>query len=70
MLVIIAFIYVFFRIYVFAKIFFLLTMTYYYPESYPLTLLTWWIYFLVFDIWIDTMLNKRKNTEEKNDENM
>ncbi len=38
-------------------------MTYYYPESFPISMLTWWIYFLIFDIWLETMLpNKKEKT--------
>jgi len=56
------------RIYIFAKIFYLLFVTSAYPESYPVSLLTWWIYFLVFDIWLETMLPNKKDTNQKNDE--
>jgi hypothetical protein len=36
-------------------------MTSYYPESYPVTILTWWIYFLIFDIWLEVVLPTSKN---------
>ncbi len=47
-------------------------MTYYYPETYPISLLTWWIYFLIFDIWIDHLLNNKKIEKviEKKDESI
>jgi hypothetical protein len=28
-------------------------MTSLYPENYPISLLTWWIYFLIFDLWLN-----------------
>jgi hypothetical protein len=34
-----------------------------YPESYPISLLTWWIYFLIFDIWLEVMLPSKKNDD-------
>jgi hypothetical protein len=73
------FIYTFFhilvRVYVFAKVFYLMCMTYYYPESYPLSVLTWWIYFLIFDIWLEVILptkieNKSQSIDEKNEESL
>ena len=57
--------YILVRIYVFSKIFFLLFVTSAYPESYPVSLLTWWIYFLVFDIWLETMLPNKKENNDK-----
>jgi len=53
------------RIYIFAKIFYLLFMTSQYPESYPISVLTWWIYFLVFDIWLEIMLPTKKDEHHK-----
>jgi len=55
--------YILVRIYIFAKIFYLLTVTNLYPETYPISLLTWWIYFLIFDIWLEVIL---PNKVEKN----
>jgi hypothetical protein len=40
------------RIIIFLNVFYLLAMTSFYPESYPLSLLNWWIYYLIFDIWL------------------
>jgi hypothetical protein len=69
--------YILVRIYIFAKIFYLLFVTSYYPDLYPISLLTWWIYFLIFDIWLEVILpNKRVThnttnsikTEEKENE--
>ena len=66
--------YILIRIYVFAKVFFLMWVTYYYPETYPINNLTWWIYFLIFDIWLSHMLPNTKsitlNKKENNDETL
>jgi hypothetical protein len=35
-------------------------MTSYNPEAYPLSMLNWWIYFLIFDIWMNSMLLNEK----------
>jgi len=60
------FVFTIIRIYVFAKVFYLMYMTNLYPETYPISILTWWIYFLIFDIWIDTILpNKETNIDIK-----
>ena len=64
--------YILIRIYVFAKVFFLMWVTYYYPETYPISTLTWWIYFLIFDIWLSHMLPNTKSItlhkKENNDD--
>jgi hypothetical protein len=69
--------YILIRVYIFAKIFYLLFVTYYYPETYPISLLTWWIYFLIFDIWLEVILPNKQvthsttipiKTEEKENE--
>ena len=39
------------------KIIYLFTMNGLYPDEFPLSNLTWWIYFLVFDIWVMTTIN-------------
>jgi hypothetical protein len=56
--------YILVRIFVFAKVFFLLCMTYYYPENYPTSILTWWMYFLIFDIWLSSILPNKKIEKE------
>lgn len=61
--------YIIIRIYVFAKIFFLMFMTYFYPESYTIDTLTWWIYFLVFDIWLSQMLPDSKRVKKNDNDN-
>jgi hypothetical protein len=60
--------YILVRIYIFAKIFYLLVVTIYYPETYPISLLTWWIYFLIFDIWLDYKLPNKTNTPNEPNE--
>ena len=58
------------RIFVFAKIFYLFIMTSQYPQSHDVSLLTWWIYFLIFDIWLLQMLpDKKTNQENKPNDN-
>ena len=37
-------------------------MTNHYPSDYPIESLTWWIYFLVFDIWLE--LNLPQNNSD------
>jgi hypothetical protein len=45
-------------------------MTSQYPESHDVNLLTWWIYFLIFDIWLLQMLpNKKTSQENKSNDN-
>jgi hypothetical protein len=53
------------RIYVFCKIIYLLYMTSQDPITYPIEMLTWWIYYLIFDIWLKSIL---PNEETKNNE--
>jgi hypothetical protein len=48
------------KLFVFAKVSYLLFMTSYNPELYPLSMLNWWIYFLIFDIWMNSMLPNEK----------
>ena len=41
-----------------------------YPESYPISVLTWWIYFLIFDIWLTVNIPiKEIENIEKDEEN-
>ncbi len=59
------------RVYIFAKVFYLLVMNFYYPELYPIGLLTWWIYFMIFDIWLEQILPKKEiiDSNKKQDDN-
>ena len=59
-----AFFYTIIRIFIFSKIFYLFIMTSQYPESHDVNLLTWWIYFLIFDIWLLQMLPNKKTSQE------
>jgi hypothetical protein len=45
-------------------------MTSVYPESYPITVLTWWIYFLIFDIWLEVILpaSKKYHSDKEKEE--
>ena len=53
------------RIYIICKITFLLFMTQLNPMEYPMEKLTWWIYFLVFDIWLQIMLPPTEDLTEE-----
>jgi hypothetical protein len=70
MLLFLKFLHILLRIFVFAKISYLLWVTHYYPISYNFNELTWWIYFVIFDIWlINNMSNEnvKKITDSNND---
>ncbi len=54
------FFYAIIQIYIIVKVSYLLFMTSYNPEAYPLSMLNWWIYFLIFDIWMNSMLLNEK----------
>jgi hypothetical protein len=53
------------RIFILIKVSYLLFMTNLYPNEYPLSLLNWWIYYLIFDIWLLTTYKTEINP--KND---
>ena len=53
------------KLFILVKVSYLLFMTSYNPEAYPLSMLNWWIYFLIFDIWLITMFPK--NDSNTND---
>lgn len=44
------------KLFIMGKVIYLLYMCSSYPIEYPIENLTWWIYFLVFDIWVHTIL--------------
>jgi predicted permease len=52
------------KIFILIKVGYLLFLTNLYPESYPLQLLNWWIYFLIFDIWVSSSFKFLKNDDE------
>lgn len=47
------------------KIIYLFTMNWLYPEEFPLSDLTWWVYFLVFDIWVTLTLTSTKDEDDE-----
>jgi hypothetical protein len=51
------------KILIFIKISYLLIMSNLYPQSFPITLLDWWIYYLIFDIWL--MISIKQYETEK-----
>lgn len=69
LLILYSFIHTLIRIYIFAKVFYLMYMNYINPETYPISLLTWWIYFMIFDIWLDHLLTDKRPEKFKNEDN-
>ena len=47
------------------KIIYLFTMNGLYPDEFPLSNLTWWIYFLVFDVWVTLTLTSTKYEDDE-----
>jgi uncharacterized membrane protein len=47
------------------KIIYLFTMNGLYPDEFPLSNLTWWIYFLVFDVWVTLTLASTKYEDDE-----
>lgn len=47
------------------KIIYLFTMNWLYPDEFPLSCLTWWVYFLVFDIWVTLTLTSTKDEDDE-----
>lgn len=45
------------KVLVLIKVSYLLIMNSLYPETYPLQLLNWWVYYLIFDIWLNISFN-------------
>jgi hypothetical protein len=69
MLLLLKFLHSLLRLFIFAKLTYLLWVTHYYPISYNFNQLTWWIYFIVFDIWlIINISNKNTNKFIDSDE--
>jgi len=44
------------RIIVMFKFIMLLWLTIFYPKDYPSSVLTWWVYYMIFDMWMVLML--------------
>ena len=55
------------RIIVMFKFLMLLWLTIFYPKEYPTSVLTWWVYYMVFDMWMVLMLPREEDLP--NDEN-
>jgi hypothetical protein len=51
------------KLYIFCKITYLLYMTNADPINYPIDSLTWWIYLLVFDIWLQFVLPNNEDID-------
>ena len=54
------------KIIIVIKIASLLFLTQLYPKEYPMSELTWWIYFLVFDTWLGGFLLNFNETPDDN----
>ena len=52
------------RIYIATKILILLYLTYLNPDPHTISELTWWVYFLVFDIWLQLILPKPSDDDK------
>ena len=52
------------RIYIATKILVLLYLNNLNPDLHPISELTWWIYFLVFDIWLQQILPDNPKEED------
>ena len=59
-----SFIFIFARVFIFIKLSTLLILTSFWPEIHSLSELTWWVYFLIFDIWVMSLLPTPKEIEE------
>ena len=44
------------RIVVMFKFVILLWLSIFYPKEYPSSILTWWVYYMIFDMWMVLML--------------
>jgi len=58
----------FFRIYLFVKVGYLLTMCYFHPEQYNILDLRWYMYFFVFDAWTMRVKERYHQVESEKDE--
>lgn len=48
------------RIFVVFKVVYLLYMNSQNPSDYPIEGITWWIYFLIFDIWVNIVFTDKE----------
>jgi hypothetical protein len=49
------------RFFIACKVFYLLYMNTENPIEYPIEGITWWIYFLVLDIWINNIFTEKED---------
>lgn len=63
-----SFMFIFLRIFVFLKILTLFILTSVQPDKHPISDLTWWIYFLVFDVWVSSMVPNPEQTKDENED--
>ena len=49
------------RILIILNIIYLLWYGWYHPNSLEFNKLTWWVYYMVFDIWLDRVVNNQKD---------
>jgi hypothetical protein len=57
------------RIFVMFKFLMLLWLTIFHPKEYPTSVLTWLVYYMVFDMWMVLMLPNEENNPQNDDEN-
>ena len=56
------------RIIVMFKFIMLLWLTIFYPKDYPSSVLTWWVYYMIFDMWMILMLPSDEVIPDNEDE--
>jgi hypothetical protein len=56
------------RIIVMFKFIMLLWLTIFYPKDYPSSVLTWWVYYMIFDMWMILMLPSDEVIPDDEDE--
>jgi len=56
------------RIIVMFKFIMLLWLTIFYPKDYPSSVLTWWVYYMIFDMWMILMLPSDEIIPDDEDE--
>jgi len=56
------------RIVVMFKFIMLLWLSIFYPKDYPSSVLSWWVYYMVFDMWMVLMLPSEEFIPHDEDE--
>jgi len=56
------------RIIVMFKFIMLSWLTIFYPTDYPSSVLTWWVYYMIFDMWMILMLPSDEIIPDNEDE--